>query len=79
VELNIEALPGEKFSGKVQNVGGATSHQFWDDNSQHTFDVTVQLERADPRLRPGFAVRLSILGDNLSRAVSIPGGADLRS
>jgi HlyD family secretion protein len=75
VELNIEALPGEKFSGKVQNVGGATSHEFWDDNSQHTFDVTVQFDRADPRLRPGFAVRLSILGDNLSRAVSIPGGA----
>ena len=75
VELNIEALPGEKFSGKVQNVGGATSHEFWDDNSQHTFDVTIQLDRADPRLRPGFAVRLNILGDNLSRAVSIPGGA----
>jgi HlyD family secretion protein len=75
VELSIQALPGEKFSGKVQNVGGATSHEFWDDNSQHTFDVTVQLDRADPRLRPGFAVRLSILGDNLSRAVSIPGGA----
>ena len=75
VELSIQALPGEKFSGKVQNVGGATSHEFWDDNSQHTFDVTVQLDHADPRLRPGFAVRLSILGDNLSRAVSIPGGA----
>ncbi|HKV63260.1 MAG TPA: efflux RND transporter periplasmic adaptor subunit [Candidatus Acidoferrum sp.] len=75
VELSIQALPGEKFSGKVQNVGGATSHEFWDDNSQHTFDVTVQLDKTDTRLRPGFAVRLSILGDNLSRAVSIPGGA----
>jgi HlyD family secretion protein len=75
VELSIQALPGEKFSGKVQNVGGATSHEFWDDNSQHTFDVTVQLDKTDTRLRPGFAVRLNILGDNLSRAVSIPGGA----
>jgi len=75
VELNIEALPGEGFAGKVQNVGGATSHEFWDDNSQHTFDVTIQLDRADPRLRPGFAVRLNILGDNLSHAVSLPGGA----
>jgi HlyD family secretion protein len=75
VELNIGALPGEKFSGKVETVGGATSHEFWDDNSRHTFDVTVQLDHADPRLHPGFAVRLNILGDNLSRAVSIPGGA----
>ncbi len=59
----------------MQTVGGATSHEFWDDNTQHKFDVAVELDRTDTRLRPGFAVRLSILGDNLSHAVSIPGGA----
>jgi len=75
VEIKIDALPGEAFSGKVQTVGGATSHEFWDDNTQHKFDVAVELDRTDTRLRPGFAVRLSILGDNLSHAVSIPGGA----
>jgi len=75
VELKVDALPGETFKGKVQTVGGATSHEFWDDNSQRKFDVAVQLDGTDPRLRPGFAVRLNILGDNLSRAVSIPGGA----
>ncbi len=75
VEIKIDALPGESFSGKVQTVGGATSHEFWDDNTRRKFDVAVKLDRVDPRLRPGFAVRLSILGDNLSRAVSIPGEA----
>src|SRR5882757_9769255 len=75
VEIKIDALPGESFSGKVQAVGGATSHEFWDDNARHKFDVAVELDHTDARLRPGFAVRLSILGDNLSRAVSIPGGA----
>src|ERR1700704_625475 len=75
VEMKVEALPGEAFTGKVQTVGGATSHEFWDEDAQHKFDVAVQLDRTDPRLRPGFAVRLDILGDNLSRAVSIPGGA----
>jgi multidrug efflux pump subunit AcrA (membrane-fusion protein) len=75
VEMKIDALPGETFLGKVQTVGGATSREFWDDNSQRKFDVAVRLDSTDPRLRPGFAVRLSILGDNLSRAVSIPGGA----
>jgi multidrug resistance efflux pump len=75
VELKIDALPGETFTGKVQTVGGATSHEFWDDNSQRKFDVAVRIDSTDPRLRPGFAVRLSILGENLSRAVSIPGGA----
>jgi multidrug resistance efflux pump len=75
VEMKIDALPGETFSGKVQTVGGATSHEFWDENARRKFDVAVQLDRADPRLRPGFAVRLNILGDHLARAVSIPGGA----
>ena len=75
VEIRVDALPGETFWGKVQTVGGATSHEFWDENARHKFDVAVQLDRADPRLHPGFAVRLNILGDNLSRAVSIPGGA----
>jgi multidrug resistance efflux pump len=75
VEMKVDALPGETFSGKVLTVGGATSHEFWDDNAKHKFDVVVQLDGADPRLRPGFALHLSILGDNLSRAVSIPGEA----
>jgi HlyD family secretion protein len=75
VEMKIDALPGETFSGKVQTVGGATSHEFWDDNTQHKFDVAVELNRTDPRLRPGFALRMDILGDSLSHAVSIPSGA----
>src|SRR5262249_35138442 len=33
------------------------------------------LEGQDARLRPGFAVRLSIDGDQLTKAVSIPSGA----
>jgi multidrug efflux pump subunit AcrA (membrane-fusion protein) len=75
VDIQINALPGETFSGKVQRVGGATAHQFWDDNVQRKFDLAIQLDRADPRLRPGFAVRLGVLGDRFTRAVSIPSEA----
>ncbi|HEX4545809.1 MAG TPA: efflux RND transporter periplasmic adaptor subunit [Candidatus Acidoferrum sp.] len=75
VETEIDALPGEKFSGKVQTVGGATSHEFWDENAKHKFDLAIQLDSHDPRLRPGFSARLSIHGDQLSRAVSIPSEA----
>ena len=35
----------------------------------------MQLDRVEPRLRPGFAVRLNILGDQLPHAVSIPAEA----
>jgi HlyD family secretion protein len=75
VNINIDALPGETFTGKVRMVGGATAREIWDDNSKHKFDVAVQIDRVDPRLRPGFEARLSILGDHLTRAVSLPAEA----
>ena len=75
VDIQVDALPGETFPGKVQTVGGATSHEFWDDPGQRKFDVAIQLDTKDPRLRPGFAARLSIRGDQLAKAVSIPSEA----
>ncbi len=75
VDIKIDALPGESFAGTVRTVGGATAGEFWDNDSKHKFDVAVQLDRADPRLRPGFEARLSILGDHLTRAVSLPAEA----
>jgi HlyD family secretion protein len=72
VDIEVYALPNDHFTGKVETVGGATSHEFWDDSSQHKFDVVVLLDKPDPRLRPGFAARLSIRGEHLSNAVSIP-------
>lgn len=75
VDIQVYALPSDHFAGKVETVGGATSHEFWDDSSQHKFDVTVLLDKPDPRLRPGFAAQLSIRGEQLSNAVSIPSEA----
>lgn len=75
VDITVDALPGEKFTGKVRTVGGATAREFWDDNAKHKFDVAVQLDRADARLRPGFEAQLSILGDHLTKAVSLPAEA----
>jgi HlyD family secretion protein len=75
VEIKVDALPGETFSGTVRTVGGATAREFWDDNAKHKFDVAIQLDRVDQRLRPGFEAQLSILGDHLTRAVSLPAEA----
>ena len=72
VDVQVYALPNDKFTGKVETVGGATSHEFWDDNAKHKFDVTALLDKPDPRLCPGFAARLTIRGEQLSHAVSIP-------
>src|SRR5215475_1925304 len=75
VDVEVYALPGETLKGKVQTVGGATSHEFWDDAAQRKFDVAVMLDNQDQRLRPGFAARLIIGGEQISKAVSIPSEA----
>ena len=75
VDIEVYAVPSDKFTGKVETVGGAISRAFWDDNARHKFDVTVLLDKSDPRLRPGFAARVTIRGDQLSHAVSIPSEA----
>lgn len=75
VDIKVDALPGESFSGKVRTVGGATAREFWDDNAKHKFDVAIQIDRVDPRLRPGFEAQLSILGDHLTKAMSLPAEA----
>jgi len=75
VDIQIDALPGQSFSGKVQSVGGATNQGFWGDSGLRKFDFAIQLESTDPRLRPGFAARLSVRGEQFPKAVSIPGEA----
>ena len=75
VEITVDALPGEKFTGKVRTVGGATAREFWDNNTKHKFDVAIQIDGGDPRLRPGFEAQVNILGDHLTKAVSLPAEA----
>ena len=75
VDITIDALPGETFTGKVRTVGGAAARQFWDDNSKHKFDVAIRMDRVDSRLLPGFEAKLDILGDRLTHAVSLPAEA----
>src|SRR5947199_1330106 len=75
VDIQVYPLPKDTFTGKVETVGGATAHAFWDDNAKHKFDVTILLANSDPLLRHGFAARVIIRGDQLSHAVSIPSEA----
>lgn len=74
-DIQVYALPNDKFTGKVEMVGAAAAQEFWSGGSQHKFDVTILLDKPDPRLRPGFAARVVIRGDELSHAVSIPSEA----
>lgn len=72
VEVHVDALPGETFNGKVQNIAGASARDFFDDNTQRKFEATIALDSSDPRLRPGFATKLTVFGEQMTGAYFIP-------
>ena len=51
VEVDVEALPGEPFAGRVLRVGSAT------DSDTRKFPVEVEVENPDWRLLPGMVAR----------------------
>ena len=72
-QVQIDALPGESFSGSVLSVsGGAAQDFFFASATQRKFDVTIHLDHSDPRLRPGFTAKITLLGDRLPRVTSLP-------
>jgi HlyD family secretion protein len=73
VQVRVDGLPGEAFGGKVKTLGGLAGRRFFfDSDSSGQFDVTFQLDRRDPRLRPGRSVRVVITGEQLKDVLYLP-------
>ena len=70
--ISVAAMPGEELVGRVSNVAGAANREFWEMDSQRKFEIKVLFDRSDPRLRPGFSAKMTLLGDNVSRVCFIP-------
>lgn len=71
-EVQIDALLGRTFSGKILSITGSADQEFWVGGSQRKFGVTVQLDHPDPSLRAGFTAKITLLGDRLSHVISVP-------
>jgi multidrug efflux pump subunit AcrA (membrane-fusion protein) len=70
VNVVIVAVPDEKFSGRVKDVGG-TSGPPWN----RRFACKLSLDRTSPKLRPGMSARLTITTDHLKDALWLPAQA----
>jgi HlyD family secretion protein len=57
-EVRFDALPGRVFHGTVKSVAGSSMRQFFQSNSAGSFEVAIQLNDADPRLRSGFTAQV---------------------
>ncbi len=70
--VRVDALPGESFNGKIKTVAGMASNDMWGGDSSSKFDATFQLDKFDPRLRPGFTAHLIIMGNPVKNALCLP-------
>ncbi len=72
VDAQVDALPGETFRGKVKSVAGTASSNMWGGDSSRKFDAIFQLDKPDPRLRPGFTAQLTVLSGQVKDALYLP-------
>jgi HlyD family secretion protein len=72
--VEVDALPGEKFPAKVGQLSGLASRANFFESSSATrlFDVSLQFEKPDPRLKAGVSVRVTLDGKELPDAIHIP-------
>jgi hypothetical protein len=70
-----DALPDEPMAARVSSLAGAASRGgIFDDglSTMRTFDVGLQLDTPDPRLKPGTSVRVVMAGEELKNVLTLP-------
>jgi len=70
VDVLIIAVPDQKFTGHVKDVGGTTGPPW-----NRRFACKLGLDRTSPELRPGMSARLTITTDRLQNVLWIPSQA----
>ena len=72
--VEVDALPGEKFTARVGQLAGLASRaNFWESAGvTRLFDVTLQFEQPDPRLKAGVSARVTLEGKDVPNAIHVP-------
>jgi biotin carboxyl carrier protein len=70
VAITVIAVPDEKFSGHVKELGGTTGPP-WD---RH-FECKMTLDNPSPALRPGMSAKINVTTDELHRVLWLPAQA----
>ena len=72
--VEVDALPGEKFKARIGQLAGLASRaNFWESAGvTRLFDVTLQFDQPDPRLKAGVSVRVTLEGKDVPDAIHLP-------
>jgi len=75
VDVRVDAVPDKDFVGKVADISPLTKADFSSWPVQKSFDVQVQVDNADSRMRPGMSATARIATDRIPDAIIIPADA----
>jgi len=76
VTLQLDAIADRQFTGKVERIGTIATADFtsgWP--IPRNFDLELAIDQADPRLKPGMTVQITVIVDRVPDAITIPAQA----
>lgn len=73
IEVQVDALPGLTFSGRVKSVASmAARGGIFSASAERKFDATFQLDRLSTEIRPGVTAQVIIVGDQVRDSLYLP-------
>ncbi len=75
VLVRADAVPDKELIGKIGDISALARVDFSSWPPQRNFDMIVQIDQMDPRLRPGMNTTVRVAVDRLGDAVLIPARA----
>ncbi len=70
--VRADALPGQTFAARISALSTVAVRSNDQTGPLRQFEVTLRLDHADPRLRPGTSVRAVIAGTEVRNVLTIP-------
>jgi HlyD family secretion protein len=72
VVVRADAVPDRELTGRIGDISTLARIDFSNWPPQRNFDLVVQLDQTDPRLRPGMTTTVRVAVDRVPDAVLIP-------
>jgi HlyD family secretion protein len=72
VVVRADAIPDRELTGRIGDISTLARIDFSNWPPQRNFDLIVQLDQTDPRLRPGMTTTVRVAVDRVADAVLIP-------
>lgn len=69
VDVTLDAFPQRRLTGRLRSIGSVGASE---KNESRSFPVTISLDEADPRFRPGMVARCTIRGTPVADALYVP-------